>query len=135
MTRTAIALAAALATLALPAAAQSVNEVRRANGLAPLERIDKLDRAAARQAAAMRKAGAISHTGADGSSFSARLRAVGCSGGAENVAMGDFGGEAGVVAGWMDSPPHRKNLLTQGLESYGIAQDGRYWALVLGRGC
>lgn len=54
----------------------------------------------------------------------------------ENIAAGQRTA-ADAVAAWMDSPPHRKNLLSEDFEEVGLAvaatKDGkRYWTQVFG---
>lgn len=47
---------------------------------------------------------------------------------AENIAVG-YGTPESVVRGWMNSPGHRANILTEGLTHIGIGYDqrGNYW--------
>lgn len=39
----------------------------------------------------------------------------------ENIALGDFGTDQKLVQAWMDSPPHRKNILNTRYSEIGIA--------------
>ncbi|HVM77281.1 MAG TPA: CAP domain-containing protein [Candidatus Paceibacterota bacterium] len=39
----------------------------------------------------------------------------------ENLALGDFSGDAGVVAAWMNSPGHRANILEKHYSEIGVA--------------
>ncbi len=39
----------------------------------------------------------------------------------ENLALGNFNGDAGVVAAWMNSPGHRANILNSGYTEIGVA--------------
>jgi len=54
----------------------------------------------------------------------------------ENLALGDFSTSRAVVEAWMDSPGHRKNILSETYSEIGIAAgrsyyDGRYtWIIV-----
>jgi uncharacterized protein YkwD len=113
------------------------NEERAKEKLNSLEISPKLTRAAQRQADDMAKRGKMSHEGSDGSSPSERItdagyryRRVG-----ENVAFGRLSPGA-VMAGWMDSPPHRRNILgsySQIGAACAIAEDGRsYWCVTFG---
>lgn len=45
----------------------------------------------------------------------------------ENLALGDFGGDKGIVAAWMDSPGHRANILNNRYTELGVAvKEGIY---------
>jgi uncharacterized protein YkwD len=55
----------------------------------------------------------------------------------ENIAKGDREPK-GVVAGWMDSPPHRENILKDAYTEIGVAvakneKGERYWVQVFGK--
>jgi uncharacterized protein YkwD len=39
----------------------------------------------------------------------------------ENLAMGYYNGDAGLVQAWMDSPGHRENILKRGYQEIGVA--------------
>lgn len=39
----------------------------------------------------------------------------------ENLALGDFGGDEGVVTAWMNSPGHRANILNTHFQEIGVA--------------
>ncbi|HSL74209.1 MAG TPA: CAP domain-containing protein [Ilumatobacteraceae bacterium] len=84
--------------------------------------------------AAMRK---MTHTGSDGSSLSQRVDRVGFAWRslAENVAVG-YAGPAAVMAAWMNSDGHRRNILSANTHlGVGLAygSDGRpYWTQVFG---
>lgn len=39
----------------------------------------------------------------------------------ENLALGNFGSDAALVQGWMDSPGHRENILREGYREIGVA--------------
>ncbi|MCO5065996.1 MAG: CAP domain-containing protein [Rhizobiaceae bacterium] len=119
--------------------ATSLPEIRAENGLLPLTSDAELTSAAAMQAASMARAGSMNHTTANGGSFAARMKKVDTRGGAaENIAYGAFGTDELFVR-WMNSPPHRRNILNPAFTRYGLASapagDGkrRYWALVLAR--
>jgi uncharacterized protein YkwD len=122
----------------------ALNKFRVANGLSRLDFDNRLATAATGHADAMAAADFFSHTGANGSSLSKRVSDVGYPWRlvAENVAAGmQDGGEA--VAVWIDSPGHRKNMLTAGLTHAGIGYVRaspdlgkvayeHYWVLVMG---
>ena len=117
----------------------SLPEIRAQNGLSPLSSDAELTKAAAYQAASMAKSGAMNHTTSAGGSFGKRMAGVETGGGAaENIAYGAFGTDE-LFRRWMNSPPHRRNILNATYTRYGLASapaaDGkrRYWALVLAR--
>ncbi len=39
----------------------------------------------------------------------------------ENLALGNFGTDAALIKGWMDSPGHRENILREGYREIGVA--------------
>ena len=114
-----------------------LNAARAGNGLAPLSASAKLAAAARVHAQDMARNGNFSHTGSDGSKPSARVRAQGygyCFV-AENIAQGYPTAER-TMAGWMNSPGHRRNNLSTKATEYGAAKAGEYWVLVFGTpGC
>jgi uncharacterized protein YkwD len=121
---------------------QEVNKVRgqsckcgneRQSAAPPLVWDDKLERAAQRHANDMARKKFFSHTGSDKSTVSSRVdkekfvwMLVG-----ENLADG-YKSEADVVAGWMTSPGHCKNIMNPEFTHMGVAvsKDGRYWVQV-----
>ena len=112
-----------------------VNAARSDAGCDPVTRDAALDRAAADYAALMARTGTFSHTGPDGSEFSDRLRAAGYDDpGGENIAKGQSSADE-VMADWMDSPGHRRNILDCSFRTLGVghADDGDYWAQEFGR--
>ncbi|RFC64845.1 CAP domain-containing protein [Mesorhizobium denitrificans] len=140
-----LALTAALAGCAGGPAGESYSgptslpEIRAQNGLSPLSSDAELTKAAAYQAASMAKSGAMNHTTRAGGSFGKRMAGVETGGGAaENIAYGALGTDE-LFRRWMNSPPHRRNILNATYTRYGLASapaaDGkrRYWALVLAR--
>ncbi len=115
----------------------ALNDLRRAGGLAPLERDPALDAAAARHAADLAARGVLSHRGADGTSPRERMARQGYAAclAAENVARGQRDAAA-VVAGWMGSPPHRRNILLAQATDFGAARGpGNTWVLKIARRC
>lgn len=113
-----------------------VNQERSAAGLAPLTRAGELENAARGYAAAMAAGGFFGHTAPDGSTPSRRIDAAGYRGWswvAENIAAGQRSPEQ-VMAGWMNSPGHRQNLLSPTAREIGIGHVqqpgsayGHYW--------
>jgi uncharacterized protein YkwD len=96
----------------------------------------RLEQVAQRHAddqAAMRR---MSHTGSDGSTLAERLARVGFAWRAigENVASGQQSAQA-VVAAWMDSSPHRANILSANTHlgvGVAVGTDGlTYWTQVV----
>lgn len=79
----------------------------------------------------------MTHTGADGSTLAVRVDRVGYAWRsiAENVAFG-YPNAAAVMAGWMASDVHRRNILSASVDlGVGVAYDadGRaYWTQVFG---
>jgi len=116
-----------------------VNREREANGLQPIAYDDELAAIAAGHSEDMAEGDYVSHTQPDGDGMRERYNQAGyaCSGGGENVAQTwwresiDTGEEtveydteqelaAGIVAQWMQSPGHRKNILRTGWRVEGI---------------
>ncbi|WP_299282478.1 CAP domain-containing protein [uncultured Tateyamaria sp.] len=120
-----------------PAVLAAVNAERAAKGRSALAYDAQLEAAAAAHAQDMARAGFFSHTGSDGSDISVRLQRVGypfCFG-AENIAAGQRSLNE-VMAAWMGSPGHRKNILHRKAEEVGLAQGpGNHWVMVLGTRC
>src|SRR5437764_7347570 len=100
-----------------------LNAQRRAHGLPPLHVNRKLSLASRRHARSM----AAHHYFAHGD-FVGRIRAVHYLAGAgswivgENIAWGSqrLGTPAEIVKAWMDSPPHRANILSRSFRAIGI---------------
>lgn len=114
------------------------NRERAKEKLPPLTLDPKLTAAAERHARDMAEHDTMSHEGSDGSSPQKRMEDAGYKGRAtgENVAFGART-PAEVVRGWMDSPPHKKNILGD-YKDVGIAvarsEDGTpYWAVDFGQ--
>ena len=75
------------------------------------------------------------HTGRDGSQPWDRARAAGYPSGniGENIAQGYRSAES-VIEGWMNSPGHRRNMLTCSWTELGVGfAEGNYWTQVFGR--
>ena len=121
-----------------PALLAAINAERQRAGLGRLQADAALDAAAAAHAADLARCGQLSHSGCDGSELPDRLRRAGYiyTFAAENIALGPEDAAA-TLAAWLDSPPHRANLLRAEPTEVGIGralQDGRpLWVLVLGK--
>jgi uncharacterized protein YkwD len=113
------------------------NEERVRAGCAALTVDDELTVAAVRQSHYMAATGDFGHFGWRGSTFQARSRAAGYHAvAAENVAYG-FSTTTEVIAAWMASPAHRRNILNCDVRSFGAgvqqAVNGTYyWTQVFG---
>ncbi|MGP9803721.1 CAP domain-containing protein [Paracoccus sp. NSM] len=117
----------------LSAALEIINRNRSARGATPVTPHPALIEAASRQACQMARQGRLSH----GAPPVQRLRAAGyrASIAAENIGAGP-GEEGGMIATWMQSSPHRANLVNRRLRDAGLARatdaNGQvYWALIL----
>ncbi len=105
------------------------NNYRKSSGLENLGFDMRLMRAAKSHAANMGNLGVMSHN-LQGSTPNSRAVWFGYAGGVrENVAYG-FGPENVVGSAWMNSPPHRANILSDS-QNIGIGMcwsRGRWWA-------
>lgn len=99
----------------------SVNEERKATGLAPLRWDEHLATAARRHAAEMAKRNAISHEFPGEASLPIRITRAGVhfSAIAENVA--EAPGVSRIHELWMHSPGHRANILDKQMDALGVA--------------
>jgi uncharacterized protein YkwD len=115
-----------------------VADIRRAAGLPPLVADSSLEKAALQQSRYMAGSGRMVHTTGWGKDFSRRMNQNGVAGpAAENIAAGRMD-MAKVFQMWMDSPPHRRNMLDPRMTKFGLAaagdkQSGRYWTLVVSK--
>jgi uncharacterized protein YkwD len=112
-------------------AVRLTNAQRSQHGCGPLRTDARLRAAARDHSADMRDQGYFDHDTPDGTSPWDRIKAVGYSvPGAENIAR-DYRTAAAVVAGWMDSPGHRANILNCDLKAVGIGvaygPSGPWW--------
>ncbi len=105
-----------------------LNETRRSHGLPRLRLNKKLSRAARVHARDMVSARYFAHDSRNGSSFVDRIRRTGYMRSArrwlvgENLAWGSGSrAEPGqIMQAWMNSPGHRKNILTRSFREIGI---------------
>jgi uncharacterized protein YkwD len=116
---------------AQPAAAAAVvcllNAERTQRNLAPLRDSAPLRAAAGRYARLMVAGGFFDHVSPTGSTLRARIAGIGymkptgCAIG-ENIATGsgELSAPAAIVAAWMASPGHRRNILTRKFRDVGI---------------
>ena len=107
------------------AAIHATNAQRTAHHLQPLKFDRCLKRLATRQAARMARQNRLSHQSLTVAMRRCNLHAVG-----ENVAAGFPSGTAVVNVGWMNSPPHRANILDAGFRLMAITAKkahGRWW--------
>lgn len=113
------------------AAARLISQYRVQHGLSPVVADGELAEAAAIQAGAVAKAGALSH-----GNFAGRMASLKIGGrAAENLSAGTPTVD-GAIARWKASPGHNRNLLMPEARRVGIARAegpryGTYWALVL----
>lgn len=113
----------------IAAVVAATNAERTSAGCLTLLVDDRINTAAQRHSVDMADRGNMSHIGGDGSTFADRLRAAGYPRpGAENIAFGQPTA-ASVVAAWMASPGHRRNILNCEYKAIGIGFDsrGNYW--------
>lgn len=117
---------------------ERINEVRAGTGLQPLIVDLRLVRTARAHAESMRDDGFFGHVGPDGREPADRVAASDYQWTfvAENLAAGDLT-PSQVVAGWLESPLHRDNMLEPAAQQVGIAmadggtgQYGQYWTAV-----
>jgi len=120
-----------------------VNQYRSQHGLRALSLSQKLDQAADKFSNRMASGNFFSHTDpSNRSTFSSRIRAEGYNGGwtGENIAAGR-NTAAAVLQQWIDSPPHRANILNPNFTHMGIGYAynasstyGHYWSQTFGAG-
>ncbi len=114
-----------------------VNAQRAQYGLGALAYDSRLDLASERHNLVMGATRTMAHSGIGDGDPGSRIRATGFTGSwGENVATGQRSPEQ-VVAEWMASPGHRKNILDPSFRrlgvAYGTGVDGRtYWAQSFG---
>jgi uncharacterized protein YkwD len=122
-----------------------MNRVRAEHHLTPLKVDQHLTRAAQRHTEDMARNNRLDHQGRDGSKLADRAKRAGYAYArvAENLAAG-YATAAQAVKSWLDSPPHRRNLLDPEISDAGIGyvfRDGEagakayrhYWTANFGR--
>jgi uncharacterized protein YkwD len=112
-------------------AVRLTNAQRERHGCGPLRTDSRLRAAARDHSADMRDREYFDHDAPDGTSPWERIKDAGYSvPGAENIARG-YRTAASVVAGWMDSPGHRANIVNCDLKAVGIGvaygPSGPWW--------
>ena len=110
----------------------SVNQARRAQGLAPLRWDESLATAARRHAEVMAERGSAQHGFEGEPSLSARVKQAGArfSWLSENVTQGPTPGF--IHSQFMKSPPHRANIVDTDMDSIGVGvvkQGGQFFAV------
>ena len=115
----------------------AINRIRAEHGLAQLKHSDRLEKLARAQSRDMAKSGKLGHTDSSGHDLGARIAADGVKGWriiGENVArsLGHRDNAKIIVSIWMESAPHRKNILSGDFNVTGIgtavAKDGTLFA-------
>lgn len=111
-----------------------VNVERARAGLPPLQVDGQAERAAKAHSEDMNGRGFFDHITPEGWDPDARLRMTGASGYSgfgENIAVGQTTA-AEVMTAWMNSPPHRANILEPRFTHLGVGldEDGYYWTQV-----
>ncbi|WP_314225220.1 CAP domain-containing protein [Streptomyces zaehneri] len=122
--------ASGTATPAVARVVALVNNERAKVGCSPVTLNAKLSQAAQAHSADMASHNTMSHTGSDGSDPGQRITRAGYlwSTYGENVAYG-YSTPEQVMAGWMASAGHKRNILDCGFKEIGVgvAQPGNYW--------
>ncbi len=106
-----------------------INQRRADAGLGPVRLNPKLGQAAARHSNDMVQTGFFAHTSPGGATFIDRIATTGYMRGArswlvgENLVWGSGGlsTPASMVGAWMNSPPHRSNLLRSRFREIGLS--------------
>jgi uncharacterized protein YkwD len=122
-----------------------VNDVRKEHGVPPLRRSAMLDAAAQAHAEDMTKREYFAHESPTGELYDKRIQRAGYPGKmldscdcslhaafAENIAKGQRLPEE-VVQDWLNSPPHRANLLDPNFVDVGYGLSRNIWVQNLGR--
>jgi len=109
------------------AVVEAVNGVRAAHGLRPLTVSRGLRAAAYGHTNALAAAGLFQHESPDGTSFDRRIRRAYPTRGFSSWSVGEnlvFGSApfsaAEAVRAWLESPPHRRNLLSRSWREIGV---------------
>lgn len=109
------------------------NAARHRTGLGSLRLNGDLGSAASGKASEMDRFNYMSHTNRDGSFFDKRITRTGydwvwCG---ENIAEG-FSSASAVFSAWMNSPPHRANILSRKATEIGFGNSGGAWSAEFG---
>ncbi len=106
-----------------PAVVARINKVRRQHGLRPLRVSGALAKAADRHARSMAEGGYFSHTSANGTQPSTRIRRYYAGSSVGEILLWRSPGltAAQAVTMWLASPPHRSILLSPGFREIGLA--------------
>lgn len=132
-----VSMASAGAKLDAEVAASMISGYRKNNGLGAVEVDPQLMRMAEEQSSAMAKRDKLDHN--VGKAFNQRLKTSGFDAAVavENISAG-YHTLAEAFSGWRDSPPHRANMLKNGVTRMGIAATYApgskykvFWTLVL----
>jgi len=113
----------------------AINKTRRQHGVAPLTYSTALEDAARTQVNVMASRDTLSHT--VGGNLKVRMETAGYRGAVgENLANGHKTLESAIV-GWLNSPGHRRTLLSPRFSEFGLAaaraRGGKvYWAFLAG---
>ena len=106
----------------------AINDFRARHHLAPLRLSRPLSAAADAHSLAMARRGFFAHESADGSAFWKRVRRFYTDRGFSRWSVGENllwsspdVDAAGALEMWLNSPPHRKNLLTPGWREIGLS--------------
>ncbi len=112
-------------SLTQPGIVLYTNEARQENGLPPLGRNAKLDEVARLRLESMFAKQYFAHYSPEGRGATDEANSVGYEYLAigENLALGNFEGDAGLVDAWMGSPGHRANILNDGYAEIGVAAE------------
>jgi uncharacterized protein YkwD len=105
-----------------------LNAERKRHNLRPLRLNRKLSAAARRHSRAMARKRFFSHTSPSGATFVDRIRRTGYLSGARSWAIGEniaYGSGSrstprAIGTAWMNSPPHRANILSSSFSSIGV---------------
>ncbi|KAF0532024.1 CAP domain-containing protein [Gigaspora margarita] len=111
-----------------------VNSARSDNGVEPPLQLDSLlIGTAQRHSERMEESDELSHDDVDGD-FATRVTNSGYDWNAigENIASG-YQDEDSVMDGWMNSSPHRENILNPDFRDLGVGRSGNYWTQDFGR--
>ena len=99
----------------------------------PLAWNDLLEKAALNHSNDMQQRAYFSHTSPEGAKAPARLEAVGYNWRTygENIAQG-YETEKDVIAGWLKSEGHCKNIMSKEFKEMGVAKASNYWTQEFG---